>query len=163
SIIWAEDLEDVDTTSTPSARPAKAKVSKACCICLESTITVSNPHPKSSPPQRTVDEPLKLTKLCDDGGHYACKTCTTELLKTALRSFADPVVFPARCCPGAGHHKQFVKPEIVRECLSPAEFLNYMDKFEEAVAEEKIFCPNPNCGKFIIDGKKLEVVLDGEG
>lgn len=92
---------------------------KKCCSCLEDT------------------EIFLTNTAC---GHEFCRDCLKHLF---LGSIKDEELYPPRCC-GKG-----IQPEIALRLLTYTELLSFSEKAIEYSAENRLYCAEPTCSKFI--------------
>lgn len=81
-----------------------------------------------------------ITLDCDPEPHTYCRTCLTDLFKSAIY---DTTLFPPRCC------RAPISLEVSRAVL-PKDLIKDFDiKVEELATPNPTYCSNAECAKFI--------------
>lgn len=72
--------------------------------------------------------------------HAYCHVCMKQLFKNACK---DEQLFPPRCC------RQEIPLDVALPFLSNEDAGEFLDKIEEFTCEDRTYCFQPSCSKFI--------------
>lgn len=77
--------------------------------------------------------------------HHYCNDCIVDLFRAAT---SDETLMPPRCC------RMEIPLRLVDRLLSPKESATFVAKSIEFATANRIYCPKPNCSRFIGEASK---------
>jgi len=140
-----------------SPAPSSVSSSPPDSTWISSYLTPSDGGPSSAAPRTKTQ--LKQCNCCFERRETHSLTCMHNFCYPCLRQLfvkatTDETLMPVRCC------GEEISIDVAERVLNDAELQAHLMKRLEVTTEDKLYCPNPLCSRFIpISDVTVDVIL----